>query len=150
MPTARNPKARVLFVCTGNACRSQMAEGLLRQLGDGEFEVYSAGTHPWALHPLAVRAMLERGIDISLQYAKSVDDYRDQPFDCVITLSSDAKELCPSFPEEKMRTHWSIVDPVDAEGTPEERMAVFRNVRDKLERKIERLVNDGGETSRET
>lgn len=93
--------------------------------------------------------MMERGIDISQQYAKSVDDYRDQPFDCVITLSSDAKDLCPSFREEKVRTHWSIVDPVDADGTLEERMAVFRSVRDELERKIKRWVNDGGETSRD-
>ena len=148
MPTARSPERRVLFVCTGNACRSQMAEGLLRYFSDGKFEVHSAGTQPWVLHPLAVRVMAELGIDISQQYAKSVEHYRDQPFDCVITVCDYAKELCPVYPGEQMRMHWSVKDPVDAEGPLEQRMGVFRDVRDDLERRIKQWLNSREEKSR--
>ncbi len=98
MLTVIKSKTRVLFVCTGNSCRSQMAEGLLRCLGVGDFEVHSAGIQPWTLHPLAVRAMAERGIDISRQYSKSVEQYRDQSFEYVITVCDTARELCPLDP----------------------------------------------------
>ena len=150
MLTVINPKTRVLFVCTGNSCRSQMAEGLLRCLGVGDFEVHSAGIQPWTLHPLAVRAMVERGIDISRQYSKSVEQYRDQSFDYVITVCDIARELCPLDPGEHRRVHWSVSDPVDAEGTFEERMKVFRFVRDDLEERIKEWFNDLGSDSGKT
>ncbi len=142
MPTAGKNKIRVLFVCTGNSCRSQIAEGLLRELGSGDFEVHSAGTHPWALHPLALIAMAERGIDISRQYSKSIEQYRDEVFDYVVTLSDAAKDYWPTYTDEERTTHWNVRDPVDAEGTLEERMKVFREVRDELERRVKQWLSE--------
>lgn len=150
MPKVKNRKVRVLFICTGNACRSQMAEGLLRRLSGGEFDVHSAGTHPWTLHPLAAMTMEERGIDISQQYSKSVDRYLDESLDYVITLCDNAKELCPDFRGGQSTIHWSVPDPVNAEGNLEQRMTVFRNVRDDLEKRIKEWLNDLREGSRES
>ena len=121
---------RVLFVCTHNSARSQMAEGFLRRLGGSAFEAVSAGTEPGELHPLAVAVMAEEGIDISGQRAKSVDDFVQQQFDYVITVCDDANESCPVFPNARHRLHWSFPDPSAAGGSREERLAVFRTVRD--------------------
>ena len=130
----------VLFVCTHNASRSQMAEGFLRRLGGSAFEAASAGTEPGALHPLAVEVMAEAGIDISAQRAKSVDDYVQQRFDYVITVCDDANEACPFFPNAASRLHWSIPNPSAAEGTHEERLAVFREVRDGIRARVRELL----------
>jgi len=134
-------RTKVLFVCTHNASRSQMAEGLLRHLSGGAFDVYSAGTEPGELHPLAVEAMAEEGIDISGQRAKSVDDFVRQAFDYVITLCDEANETCPFFPNARTRLHWSFPDPSTATGSHEERLAVFREVRDGIRARVEKLVS---------
>jgi arsenate reductase len=131
----------VLFVCTHNASRSQMAEGFLRRLGGSAYEAASAGTEPGELHPLAVAVMAEEGIDISGQRAKSVDDFVQQQFDYVITLCDDANESCPIFPNARHRLHWSFPDPSAASGTREERLAVFRTVRDGIKARLKEIVS---------
>ena len=103
-------KTRVLFLCTHNSARSQMAEGLLRQLGRNEFEVFSAGTEATRVHPLAIEAMKELGIDISAQSSKTLDRYRGQKFDYVITVCDRANEQCPIFTDDPVRIHWSTRD----------------------------------------
>jgi arsenate reductase (thioredoxin) len=138
-------KTRVLFLCTHNSARSQMAEGLLRDLAGDQFEVMSAGTEATHVRPLAVRAMEEIGVDISGQESKTLDRYLDQPFDYVITVCDDANEACPFFPGTESRLHWSFEDPSKAEGTEEERLAVFRSVRDRIRSRIEEeLVGASG------
>jgi len=124
--------SRFLFVCTHNSARSQMAEGFLRHIGAGDVEAVSAGTEPGELHPLAVEVMAEEGIDISGQRAKSVDGFVQQQFDYVITVCDDANEACPFFPNAANRLHWSFPDPSAAGGTREEKLAVFRTVRDAI------------------
>jgi len=133
-------KAKVLFVCTHNSARSQMAEGFLRHLGGDAFEADSAGTEPGALHPLAVEAMAEVGVDISGQRAKSVDDFVQQRFDYVITVCDDANESCPIFPNALHRLHWSFPDPSAATGSHEERLAVFREVHGGIRERMEQFA----------
>lgn len=135
-------RPRVLFICTHNSARSQMAEGFLRHIAGDAFEAASAGTEPGALHPLAVEVMAEAGIDISGQRAKSVDDFVQQRFDYVVTVCDDAREACPYFPNAVNRLHWSLPDPAAAGGTREERLAVFRDVRDEIKVRVEQLVKD--------
>lgn len=127
---------RVLILCTGNSARSQMAEGLLRTLSAGALEVYSAGTAPSQVNPLAIRAMAERGIDISQHRSKHLNEFLAQPFDVVITVCDQAAEVCPVFPGRAERIHWSFPDPAAAQGTEEERMNAFRQVRDALETQL--------------
>jgi arsenate reductase len=129
---------RVLFLCTHNSARSQMAEGLLRELGAGRFVAASAGTEARGLHPLAVQAMAEQGIDISLQESKTLDRYLGEPFDLVITVCDDANETCPYFPNAKERRHWSFPDPSAAVGDDPTRFAAFSGVRDAIRERIER------------
>ena len=114
-----------------------MAEGLLRQLAGDRFEVMSAGTEATHIRPLAIRAMDEIGIDISGQESKTLDRYLDEPFDYVITVCDDANEACPFFPGAANRLHWSFEDPSRVEGSEEERLAVFRSVRDTIRERIE-------------
>ena len=128
---------RVLFLCTHNSARSQMAEGLLRHLGGDRFEAHSAGTEATQVRPLAIAAMRELGVDISTQTSKTLDPYVDQQFDRVITVCDDANETCPFFPNATHRSHWSLPDPSRATGTPEEQLAVYRTVRDELRSRIE-------------
>ena len=128
----------VLFLCTHNSARSQMAEGLLRHLGGGRFAAYSAGTEATHVRPLAIRAMAELGIDIAGQESKTLDRYLGQPFDAVITVCDDANETCPIFPGAGRRLHWSLEDPSRATGTEEEQLVVYRRVRDELRARIER------------
>jgi arsenate reductase (thioredoxin) len=130
-------KAKVLFLCTHNSARSQMAEGLLRDLAADRFEVHSAGTEATHVRPLAIRAMDEIGVDISGQESKTLERYLGEPFDYVITVCDDANETCPFFPGAANRLHWSLPDPSAAEGTEEERLAVFRSVRDGLQDRVE-------------
>jgi arsenate reductase len=130
-------RVRVLFLCTHNSARSQMAEGLLRQLAGDRFEVMSAGTEATRVRPLAVRAMDEIGVDISRQESKTLNRYLAEPFDYVITVCDEANEACPFFPGAANRLHWSFEDPSRFEGSEEERLAVFRSVRDRIRERIE-------------
>jgi len=134
-------RARVLFLCTHNSARSQMAEGLLRHLAGDRFESHSAGTEATRVRPLAIRAMEEIGVDISGQESKTLERYQQEPFDYVITVCDDANEACPIFPGAQSRLHWSFKDPSKAEGSEEERLAVFREVRDGIRRRIEEDLN---------
>lgn len=129
---------RVLFLCTHNSARSQMAEGFLRELGSGRFDVASAGTEARGLNPLAVQAMAEQGIDISLQESKTLDRYLDDQFDLVITVCDEANEACPYFANAKERRHWSFPDPSAVSGDDMTRFAAFSVVRDAIRERIER------------
>ncbi len=115
-PTDLPRKPRVLFLCTGNSARSQMAEGYLRHLSKGEVEVCSAGTRPSQVHPLAIDMMARAGIDISCQRSKHLDEFLDQVFDYVITVCDHQREICPVFPGDPERIHWGFPDPVNVAG----------------------------------
>ena len=138
-----NEKARVLFLCTHNSARSQMAEGLLRYLARDRFEAHSAGTEATHVRPLAIRAMDEIGVDISGQESKTLERYLGKPFDYVITVCDDANEACPFFPGATNRLHWSLPDPSAAKGSEEERLEVFRSVRDALRDRVQAELVDG-------
>jgi arsenate reductase (thioredoxin) len=138
-------KTRVLFLCTHNSARSQMAEGLLRHLAGDRFEAMSAGTEATHVRPLAVRAMEEIGVDISGQFSKTLERYLQEPFDHVITVCDDANEACPFFPGATNTLHWSFEDPSKAQGSEEKRLAVFRSVRDRIRDRVQaELLNGGG------
>jgi len=124
---------RYLIVCTGNYCRSQMAEGWMRQLGKGRVEVYSAGSNPkGGVHPMAVQVMKERGIDLSTHSSNHISEFIDQDFDCVLTVCDSAKEACPVFPGAKRVLHHSFEDPDHPADPNEEPIKVFRRVRDQI------------------
>lgn len=123
---------RVLFLCTHNSARSQMAEALLRQQGGTRFEVHSAGTEATRVHPLAIEAMGEAGVDITKQRSKTLDQYLGEDFDFVITVCDQANERCPIFPGAPERIHWSIEDPSKSAGSEEQRLQAFRRVRDEI------------------
>jgi arsenate reductase len=123
---------RVLILCTGNSARSQMAEGLLRHLAGGTFEVVSAGINPTKVRPEAVTVMHEMGIDISGHRSKSVEEFVGQEFDVVITVCDSARESCPVFPARTKRIHWSIEDPAAVVGSEDQKLDAFRRVRDDL------------------
>ncbi len=125
-------KKRTLILCTGNSARSQMAEGLLRHDAGDRFEVESAGTKPSRVRPEAIAAMRELGIDISVHRSKSVDEFAGQQFDYVLTVCDNAKESCPIFPGKAVMIHHSFEDPAAIEGSEEERLAIFRRVRDEM------------------
>ncbi len=125
-------KKRVLILCTGNSARSQMAEGLLRHDVGNRFEVESAGTKPGTVRPEAIAVMRELGIDISKHRSKHVDEFEGQQFDYVITVCDNAKEICPVFPAAVARLHHSFDDPAELKGSEEERLTLFRRVRDEL------------------
>jgi len=131
---------RVLFLCTGNSARSQMAEGLLRHMAGDRFEVASAGVSPTKLRPEATEVMREIGIDISQQRSKAVDDLVDREFDYVITVCDNANEQCPVFPGTTNRVHWSFDDPAAVEGDELDRLAVFRRVRDEILHRLQLFV----------
>jgi len=129
-------KERVLFLCTHNSARSQMAEGLLRAMAGDRFEAQSAGTEKTSVHPLAIRAMAERGIDISGQTSKVFVGLMREPWDYLITVCDDANERCPLMPGVLKRLHWPLEDPSRAPGSEEQRLVVFRRVRDQIEAKL--------------
>ena len=135
-------KKNVLFLCTGNSCRSQMAEGWLRHLAGDHFVVASAGTHPVGLNPYAVTVMGEAGVDISHHISERVDSYLDQPFDYVITVCDRAQETCPVFPGTATTLHWSFDDPAHATGSYGEKLIVFRKTRDEIASRIRRFLTD--------
>lgn len=133
---------RVLFLCTHNSARSQMAEGLLRSLGGDRFDVHSAGTVASQLRPEAIAAMAELGIDISAQSSKDLAPFLGQSFDRVVTVCDEAKESCPIFPGARSTAHWSIDDPAAVAGGDDERLAAFRRARDELRGRVAALVDE--------
>lgn len=139
---------KVLFLCTGNSCRSQMAEGWLRYYAGNRAEVFSAGIQPTGLNPLAVAVMREAGVDISSQRSKHVDELTKQDFLFVITVCDSAREACPAFPGALYQLHWSFEDPAGATGTEEDRLAVFRRVRDEIADQVREFAEREGFVSR--
>ena len=135
-----NQKQRVIFICTHNSARSQMAEGLLRHLAGERYEVFSAGTQATRVNPLAIKAMAEKGIDISQHTSDHIDNYMGLEFDYVVTVCDNANESCPYFPANKTKWHWSFEDPSAATGTEEERLAKFRAIRDQIEKRLQVLL----------
>ena len=125
----------VLVLCTGNSCRSHLAEGILRAVAGDILEVHSAGSKPAGyVHPLAIRAMAEVGVDISTHTSKHLSEFLAQPVETVITVCGNADQACPVFPGQLNRHHWGFDDPAHATGTDEEKLAVFRRVRDEIRR----------------
>jgi arsenate reductase len=133
---------RFLILCTGNSCRSQMAEGFIKQMRP-DWEVYSAGTKPSShVHPMTVKVMKERGVDLSKARPKNVDQFLEQSFDYVITVCDNAKENCPLFiGEVNEQLHIGFEDPAEAMGTEEEILSVFRHIRDEMEKDFKEFVN---------
>lgn len=126
-------KSSILILCTGNSCRSHLAEGILRHAAGDLFEVHSAGSDPTGhVHPLAIRVMREIGIDISGHTSKHMNQFLQQKIDTVITVCGNADQACPMFPGQVNRYHWGFDDPAKAQGTEEEILAVFRRVRDEI------------------
>ena len=140
-PTQAGKRVRLLFLCTHNSARSQMAEGILRHMAGDKVEVASAGTEVTRVHPLAAKTMEARGIDISGQRSKHLDEFRGQPFDYVITVCDRAGETCPIFPGDPERIHWSIPDPSSVEGEETKREAAFQRTADDLLTRIRYLLS---------
>ncbi|MEK4353303.1 arsenate reductase (thioredoxin) [Paenibacillus sp. FSL R5-0744] len=136
-------KKTIYFLCTGNSCRSQMAEGWAKQYLGGEWNVYSAGIEAHGLNPKAVQAMSEVGIDITGQTSDMIDSNLLNNADLVITLCGDAADKCPMTPPKVKREHWGFDDPAKAQGTDEEKWAVFQRVRDQIEERIKRFAETG-------
>ena len=130
-------RKQVLFLCTGNSCRSQMAEGLVNHYLGDEWKACSAGTDPAGyVHPLAVQAMSDLGIDIALQRSKSIEEFREADFDTVVTVCDDAAENCPVWLGKGRKIHLGFEDPARATGSYEERLAVFRRIRDEIRQEV--------------
>ncbi len=128
---------RVLFLCTGNSARSQMAEALLRHIGGEDFEVYSAGTRPQSeVNPFAIEVLKEKGIPIEGLYPKQVNEFVNLQIDLVVTVCDGAKQTCPHFPGAKQMDHWSLEDPAVFQGTYDEILFTFRETRDEIEKRI--------------
>ena len=133
-----NTKPLILILCTGNSCRSHLAEGILRAASHGLFDVASAGSKPAGyVHPHGIAAMSEIGIDISAHTSKHMDEFLDRDVETVITVCGNADQACPMYPGQINRHHWGFDDPAHATGTDDEKMAVFRRVRDEIKRVFE-------------
>ena len=131
---------RVIFVCTGNSARSQMAEAVLRQQGGGRFEVVSAGVNPKGVHPMTIAALAKAGIDITGARSKSVGEFLGQRFDYVVTVCDRARASCPVFPGGSETLHWGLDDPVEVEGTEAERQAAFERVLTEVGRRVNAFI----------
>lgn len=132
---------RILFLCTHNSARSQIAEAFLRHYGGNHFDVHSAGTAPAShINPLTEVTMGQLGISLAGQYPKQLDEYIYQPWDYIITTCDAANEACPAFPGDPMRIHWSFQDPAAVTGTTEEQLRAFRRVRDEIKRRVQLFV----------
>jgi arsenate reductase len=131
---------RVLFVCTGNSARSQMAEAMLGAYGGTDFEVFSAGTEPRGVHPLAVRVLAAAGIDWSTARSKSVSEFLDQEFDYVITVCDRARQVCPVFPGDHNSLHWGLEDPAEVQGSEDERLAAFQRTQVELSNRLRPFI----------
>lgn len=136
-------KPRVLFLCSGNSCRSQMAEGWLRQLAGERFEALSAGTHPQGLNPGAVRSMAAAGVDIGGQRSQSIEEFLEDPPELVVSVCDQAAETCPVFPAATQRQHWPFEDPAHATGSVQEVRVFFDRVRDAIRERIETWLAAG-------
>ena len=134
-------KKKVLFICTGNACRSQIAHGLLRDMAPDQFDVFSAGSHPSRVHPMSIAIMEEVGIDISHHTSDYVDDYLDVGIDTVITVCDNANQVCPTFPGDVERIHWSIDDPFRGWNFNANQLDSFRETRRDIRRRLESLLD---------
>lgn len=141
-------RKRVLFLCTHNSARSQMAEGYLRAVAGDRYEVASAGTTATHVHPLAVQVMHELGVDLQQHAAKTLDVFAGQGWDYVITVCDDAAATCPVFPGATVQLHWAFPDPSQAVGTAEERLQVFRRVRDAITARIRAWLVEQGQRPR--
>jgi arsenate reductase len=131
-------KPMILILCTGNSCRSHLAEGILRAAAGDLLDVQSAGSKPAGyVHPLAIQVMQEIGIDISGHHSKHMDEFLKQPVETVVTVCGNADQACPMFPGQLNRHHWGFDDPAHAVGTDEEKLVVFRRVRDEIKRVFE-------------
>jgi arsenate reductase len=139
-------KPRVLFLCTGNSARSQMGEALLRKHAGEAYEALSAGTAPKGINPYTVQVMQEAGIDLSGSRSKSVTEFLGgEPIQTLITVCDDADQNCPTFPQRvDQRMHWSFEDPAALEGSPEEKLAKFREIRDRIEQKVLAWLEENG------
>ena len=138
-------KIKVLFLCTGNSCRSQIAQAWLRELGGENFEVYSAGLEPHGVNPLTITVMEETGYDMSQHRSKHLDEYMGKiDFDFLITVCGNADERCPFFPGMGTRLHWPFEDPAAFQGPEDDKLALFRKVRDQIKEKIQTWLDDEG------
>ena len=134
-------KKKVIFICIGNSCRSQMAEGLLREMAGDRFEVYSAGTHPSKVHPISIKVMNEININISTHASDPIDKYFGHGIDYVITLCDTAREFCPTFPGKSKKIHWSVDDPFRSWKNDHKIIGRYRKTRDELQERIEQFID---------
>ena len=133
-------KKKVIFICTGNSCRSQMAEGLMRNAIGENFDVLSAGSNPSKVHPAAIKVMKEWGIDIQNQKSKSVNNYLEENIEIIITVCEKANQVCPNFPNGRTRIHWNIKDPFHSWDSEERDLAPYRITRNEIKKKIDNLL----------
>lgn len=132
---------KILFLCTGNSCRSQIAEGIANHFGKNKIEAYSAGLNPSSVNPYAIKVMEEIGIDITKQRSKGIEEFYGKNFDYIITLCERARQNCPFFPGKAERLHWDIKDPATATGTHDEIMQEFRRCRDIIKQKVIEFIS---------
>jgi len=133
-------KKKIIFICTGNSCRSQMAEGLMRDAVGENFDVLSAGSNPSKVHPAAIKVMNEWGIDIQNQKSKNVNNYLEKNIEIVVTVCEKANQVCPSFPNGRTRIHWNIKDPFHSWNSDELDLAPYRITRNEIKKKINNLL----------
>ena len=135
-------KKKIIFICTGNACRSQIAHGLLENMARDKFEVFSAGSHPSRVHPMSIKIMEEIGIDISHHTSDFIDDYLKTGIEIVITVCDNANEMCPIFPGDVERLHWSIDDPFKGWNFDEGQIQSFRDTREEIKQRIIKFLQN--------
>ena len=133
-------KKKIIFICTGNSCRSQMAEGLMRDAIGENFDVLSAGSNPSKVHPAAIKVMKEWGIDIQNQKSKSVNNYLEENIEIIVTVCQKANQVCPSFPNGRTKIHWDIKDPFHSWNSDERDLAPYRITRNEIKKKINNLL----------
>tara|TARA_X000001036_G_scaffold356542_1_gene338617 strand:+ start:104 stop:529 length:426 start_codon:yes stop_codon:yes gene_type:complete len=134
-------KEKIIFICTANACRSQIAEGIMKTIAGDKFDVYSAGSHPTKVHPMSIKVMNEIGIDISSQSSDLISNFLDERMDIVITVCENANETCPIFPGKVERIHWNIDDPFKRWVSDSHDLVNFRKTREDLSRRINDLLS---------
>ncbi|MBC8374537.1 MAG: arsenate reductase ArsC [FCB group bacterium] len=134
-------KPKVLFLCTGNSCRSQIGEGLMRHMAGDRYDVFSAGVEPSRIHPMSILVMQEIGIDISHQTSDDVNDYLDSGMDIVISVCDHAAQTCPTFPGDVQRIHWSLKDPFHGWDVDESKLPDYRKTRDDLKQRIQGFLS---------
>tara|TARA_Y100000741_G_scaffold212492_1_gene161856 strand:+ start:1466 stop:1882 length:417 start_codon:yes stop_codon:yes gene_type:complete len=135
-------KEKIIFICTGNSCRSQIAEGLMRSLAGDKFEVYSAGAYPTKVHPVAIKVMAEVGIDISFHTSDAISFFINESIDIVVTVCDNANKVCPVFPGNVERIHWSVEDPFNDWNSTSEDLINFRKTREDLTERIKNLLKN--------